>query len=260
MAAIPLQRFVALYDLHWGYERKGGRLHELHDPRALAVAMAFIGDFNPHHIILGGDMLDCGAISHHNDRKPGCIEGLRVDRDAEELRHTVLEPLERRRSRSLTYLIGNHEDWLNQIAEVMPGLGTRVSPEALLGLGPKWKVVQRGGFHRLGKLIFKHGDTIKGGEHAAKAAVISSERSIRFGHRHTFAAYTKLSDVDLKQKHTGISLPCLAQKGPGYGQGQANRWVSGFNYGWILPGGAFSDYVPLIINNRAVIEGKLYCG
>lgn len=260
MAKAPaLRRFVFATDLHWGYERKGGRLVALHDLRALSILLRFIDDFNPHDIVLGGDMLDCSAISHHNDRKPGRVEGLRLFRDASELRTHLLEPLERRKRCRLTYITGNHEDWLNQLVDAHPGLEGVVGLDAILRLG-KWKVIPQGGSHRLGKLVFKHGDQISGGEHCAKAAVIAAERSVRFGHFHTYQAFTKTSDVDSKQKHTGIAMPCLCRKGPGYGKGKANKWVNGFGYGYILPDGTFSDYAALIVNNQAVIHGKAYKG
>ena len=53
-----MEKFVALFDMHWGYERDGSR-HKvpLHDQKAISVAMQFIEDFKPDHVILGGDTL-----------------------------------------------------------------------------------------------------------------------------------------------------------------------------------------------------------
>jgi hypothetical protein len=256
---MKIERFVSLFDLHYGYERKHRKIVPLHDAPTLSIAKQFIKDFAPHHIVLGGDMLDCGAISHHNDRKPGRVEGLRIFSDAKELRTALLGPLEATRAK-LTYLIGNHEGWLNQLVEAVPGLEGLVEPEVLLDLGGRWKVVPQGEKFRLGKLVFKHGDSLTGGEHIAKAAVIASERSIRFGHHHTYAVYTKVSDVDLAQKHTGVSMPCMCRKGPGYGRGKANKWINGFGWGYILPNGTFTDYVTVVVKGQAVINGTHYRG
>ena len=253
-----MRRFVSLYDLHYGYERKRGRIVPMHDEKALRIVLKFVQDFKPHEVILGGDILDCGAIAHHNDRKPGKIEGLRLITDAQELRSTLLEPLEALRGTKLVYLIGNHEDWLSQLVDLHPGLEGIVGLEQLLKLGPRWKVVHQGGKYRLGKMVFRHGDTISGGEHTAKAAVIASERSVRFGHNHTWGVYTKVSDVDLTQRHTGISMPCLCRKGPGYGKGRANKWINGFGWGYVMPNGSFTDYVSPIVNNQTIIHGKVY--
>ena len=67
-----VEKFVFLTDIHWGYERDGSR-HKvpLHDERAVSIAMQFIADFKPDHVILGGDILDCGSVSHHRRGRVG---------------------------------------------------------------------------------------------------------------------------------------------------------------------------------------------
>lgn len=254
-----MEKFVFLTDLHWGYERVGGHRKPLHDTRALTIALDFIKDFEPDHVILGGDMLDCGPISHHNDRKPGRTEGLRIFADAKELRSALLAPLEALQGTTLTYIVGNHEDWLNDLIAAQPGLSGVVNPEVILGLD-QWKVIPNGGYHRLGKIVFCHGDQLRGGENIAKQAVVDHEKNIRFGHMHTYQAFTKVTPVDATG-HTGIAVPCLCRKGPGYAGGKPNKWVQGFQWGYIGgPGGSFCDYTTIITNGSAMIEGKHYRG
>lgn len=254
-----MQKFIALYDLHWGYERKGGHKIALHDQKALNVALAFAKDFKPDHIILGGDILDCGCISHHNHGKPGAVEGFRLLGDANELREAVIKPLEALKPKSLTYIVGNHEDWLNDLAEQIPALEGIVDVGSVLKLD-KWKVVPQGDAHKLGKLVFVHGDQIKGGEHSAKWGAMAYEANVRFGHHHTYQVYTKTSAIDANG-HTGVAVPCLCKKGPKYGGGAPNRWMQGFNWGWIGgPEGTFNDYVTVIVNGKATINGKSYSG
>ena len=55
-------------------------------------------------------------------------------------------------------------------------------------------------------------------------------------------------------------VPCLCTKGPKYGEGSPNRWVQGFNYGYLGSDGSYSDYIALIVNGRAIVEGKEYRG
>ena len=254
-----MEKFVALFDAHWGFERVKGHKVPLHDPKALDVALQFISDFKPDHVVLGGDMLDCGAISHHNDRKPGNTEGLRIFTDAEELRSTVLRPIEQAVRGRLIYHIGNHEDWLNDLVIGQPGLEGIVEPEVLLGL-KKWEVIPQGKVSRLSKLVFAHGDQLRGGEHIAKAATLIYEKNVRFGHHHTFQIYTKTSAVEANG-HTGIAVPCLCRKGPKYGEGAPNRWMQGFLWGYIDgPEGCFADYVSVIVNGKTIINGKIYRG
>lgn len=257
---MPMSKFVALYDLHWGYERKNGHKIALHDPRALDIAMQFIHDFKPDALILGGDILDCGAISHHNHGKPGRTEGLRILSDAEECFSSFIEPLHRMAIPQVAFIPGNHEDWLNDLEDANPGIRDMMELKKLLHLPSNWKLLPHGGAFNLGKLTFVHGDQLRGGEHVAKAAVIDWERSIRFGHYHTHQVYTKTSPLDVKQGRTGMAVGCLCTKDPKYGEGKANKWVQGFNFGYVERDGSFHDYHPIIINNRAVVEGKVYRG
>jgi metallophosphoesterase superfamily enzyme len=253
-----LEKFVALYDLHWGYQRKNGHKTPLHDAKALKVALDYIKDFKPDHIILGGDMLDCGAISHHNHGKPGATEGLKLMVDAKELVEAVIKPIEATKPKSLTYIIGNHEAWVEQFVEKHPTLEGILNVESLLDLSSKWKIVPQGETHKLGKLIFMHGDQIKGGEHSAKWATVAWEANVRFGHHHTYQVYTKTSAKDANG-HTGIAVPCLCKKDPAYGGGSPNRWVQGFQYGYVNgPDGIFNDYTAVIINGKSIIQGKIY--
>ncbi len=255
-----MERFIALFDLHWGYERRAGHKVPIHDQKALSVALQFVEDFKPHHTILGGDMFDCGAISHHTKDKPGQIEGLRLLGDAQELRTNLIDPVERLTKDSLTYHYGNHEDWLLDLIDTVPALEGVVEPENLLKLGKRWKVVPTGGASKLGKLTFIHGDTVKGGQYCANAAVTNYERNIRFGHFHTFQVATKTTPVDANG-HTGIAVPCLCRNGLRYGGGAPNKWMQGFLYGYVGgPSNSFNDVVVVIVNGVATINGKTYKG
>lgn len=253
-----MEKFIALYDLHWGYENRGGHKVALHDPKALSVALQFMEDFKPKHVILGGDILDCGSVSHHNKHKAGAVEGLRLFSDAVELRDTLLEPIERIAKGRLVYHVGNHEDWLNDLVSEQPGLSGIVDIANVLKLGKRWEVIPCGEASRLGKLVFIHGDQIKGSEFVAKNAVVAYEANVRFGHHHTFQVHTKTSAVDLNG-HTGVAIPCLCKKNPSYGGGAPNKWMQGFSYGYVDPKtGYFNDYFPIIINGHALIEGTHY--
>ena len=190
-----MEKFVALFDVHYGFERKGGHKVALHDEKAVKAALAFIKDFQPDHTILGGDILDCGAISHHNHGKPGAVEGFRLLSDAKECRKLLIDPVEAATRKSLTYIIGNHEDWLTDLVDQIPALEGIVDVKAVLQLGKDWKVVPQGESHKLGKVVFIHGDQVKGGEHSAKAATVAYEANVRFGHHHTYQVYTKTSAV-----------------------------------------------------------------
>jgi hypothetical protein len=256
-----MEKFLALFDLHWGYERRGGHKVTLHDPAALECALQFARDFKPDHIILGGDILDCGAVSHHNHGKPGATEGLKLVEDAKGCVAEVIRPLERAWSGRgrLVYHIGNHEDWLHDLEQKVPALEGMVTVQNLLKLDEKWEIIEQGGFSRLGKIVFIHGDQIRsGGVSAAKMAVEAYEKNVRLGHFHTYAVHTKTSEV-ADNGHTGMVVPCLCKRNPAYNEGAPNRWMQGFEYGWTDPKtGLFSDNVVIIVNGQAIVGGKRY--
>lgn len=256
-----MEKFIALFDTHIGYERDSSR-HKvaLHDSKAISVALQFAKDFKPDHIVLGGDILDCGAVSHHRRGHPGQTEGLRLLAEAKECRETLIEPLEQLGKGRLIYHIGNHEDWLADVVDDIPALEGIIDIGTLLKLDNKWEIIEQGKASKLGKLTFVHGDTVKGGQNPALWAVTAYERNIRFGHHHTFQLATKTTPVDANG-HTGIAVPCLCKKGPHYQEGAPSRWMQGFLWGYVNgPNGTFNDYVTVIVNGQAMINGKTYKG
>lgn len=256
-----MRSFISLFDLHYGYERDVYRHKKrLHDPKAMDIALQFVQDFKPDDLVLGGDMLDCGAIAHHNHGKPGRVEGFRVLADAKELRKEFLSELEKVKRTKFRYIVGNHEDWLNDIIDIEPGLEGLIDLKSILELDDRYEIIPQGKTTSLGKLLFMHGDQLRGGEHVAKAAVIAYERSVRFGHFHSHQTYTKTSALDIKLGKTGVIVPCLCTKGPKYGEGAPNRWAQGLNFGWVQKDGTFTDYVATIVNGRTTINGKTYKG
>lgn len=253
-------KFLYAVDVHYGFERVHGHKRPLHDTKAISAVLQFAGDFKPDIVILGGDILDCGAVSHHNHGKPGATEGLRLLGDAKECRAAVIEPLEQLKPKQLVYIEGNHEAWLHHLVEQQPTLEGIVDLKALLKLD-RWKVVPQGGQFDLGKLTFLHGDTVSGGEHVAKQAVTNYERSVRFGHYHTYQAFTKNSPSEYKNAKTAVAVPCLCLKTPKYGKGKPNRWVQGFQWGFVGEGGRYTDYTSVIVDGRFVGPGgKQYKG
>ena len=183
---------------------------------------------------------------------------MKLIEDAKGLHEALIKPLEAMKLRSLSYIVGNHEDWLNDLQDTIPALEGYFDVKSVLHLSPKWNVVPQGEFMKLGKLVFMHGDTIKGGEYSAKWGALTYGANVRFGHYHTYQVYTRTAAVE-SNGHTGVAVPCLCHKFPRYGGGAPNRWMQGFLYGAINgPAGAFGDAVAVIVNGQAVINGKVY--
>jgi len=255
------QRFIAFFDLHFGNERRHGKQVELHDPKAFAAMLEFAKDFRPHQIVLGGDILDCGAVSHHLKGKPRKQDGLRLLQDFDRAKKDLIGPIQALGATRHIYHIGNHEAWIDQFLDENPGVEGLVEISKGLELRyPLWKVEEQGAISKVGKLHFTHGDQIRSSMHPAKWAVDTYERSIRFGHFHRAQLHTKISALDATDIRTGMAVPALCRRDPTYGRGTPNQWSLGFIWGYIFPDGSFSDYLTFIVKNRFAANGKVYKG
>lgn len=257
--------YIFLPDIHYGFERVQGKKVALHNPRILDAVGLFIGDFKPDYIIYGGDALDCGPVSHHNRKRNFSIEGLRLIEDAEGLKTLLrdyrLAAFKKDEGEAHeVYIEGNHEDWLNDLVEDYPGLAGAFDLHRLLFGSKEPTIIPQGGVYKLGKLHFLHGDQVRSSLYPSRWAVDAYEKSVRFGHFHTYQTFTKVSALDASDARTGVAVPCLCNRGPGYGKGAPNRWLNGFNYGYVESNGTYFDMTPIITNNKFVAEGVEYAG
>lgn len=254
-------RFVFAVDVHWGYEINGRVKQPLHNLKAITAMLEFSRDFRPHGFVLGGDVLDLGAISHWNKKNKLSLEGLRIQQDMEEVGRHILAPIEDMGAVDQVWINGNHERFLEDLVEAEPGLADTLTIPRLLNLDARgWEFIPTGGHLDLGKLRFVHGDQLGGGDAVAKAAILEHNNSIAFGHFHTHQEYVKHSPVDSSDIHVGIAVPALANRGPAYMKRRANKWANGFMSGAIFPDGSFSYQVTKIVNGRFFANGRVYKG
>lgn len=262
--ATDYQKFVFSPDKHWGYTNQKGKLQPIHDEKAIMAMLEFARDFKPDVWIEGGDSLDLSGISHWNKSKPLDIESLEIDRDMEEYDEQVLMPIDELMGEGRKeWLEGNHEAWLEQVKQSFPALrgSATLNLEKKLDLRDRgWRWRDQGIPVSVGKLLFVHGDTINGGEHVAKKAVLDYNANVRFGHHHTHQVYTKHSPVSTDEVKTGMAVGCLCNRNPLYNKRRPNKWVTGFNYGYVFRDGTYSDFHPVIINGKFAAEGKVYRG
>lgn len=257
---MPITRGLFFVDSHWGHEIKGGKKRPLHDPAAHSILLQVAQDWKPHTVIMGGDGLDCGAASHWNRNKPRLTEGLRLEKDANDFQERVLAPLAAG-AKQLHYILGNHEDWVEQFVDENPAVEGLVSVDEMLALTQNgWTVHPQGSVLPLGKLHFMHGDTVRSAAYPARYAVDTYGRSVVFGHFHTPQSYTKVSALDTTDVHTGRSVGCLCRKDPSYGRGAPNRWAQGFLLFEIADDGCFQLHEVTVTAGKALWHGRRYRG
>lgn len=260
------KKFVALYDLHVGWEKKWEKGELVTFPtfnkKSIDAAKAFIFDFAPDILLLGGDALNAGPISHWNKGKPILDAGLHLKKEFDTLDDLILKPFEKVKRK--IWLTGNHERWIESHVEEHPGLAGMVEPQSYLKLKARnWEVYSQGEAASIGKLHFVHGDTVLrngAGVNPARTLVNAYRRNIRAGHLHTYSAAIEMTSVDAKDWHSGIIVPSLSTRNPAFMKNNPNTFVNGFLYGYSWPSGEFSDAVVLINNGTFTVGGKVYRG
>jgi metallophosphoesterase superfamily enzyme len=255
------KRFIALFDVHVGkeYRRVRGErvVRASHNLAALRAVMDFVGDWKPDVFILGGDQLNCGPISHWHRGKPRVDENFRLKWEYNVLTQEVLDRVPPRCEK--IWLTGNHEMWIEQVLDEMPGLEGLIEPASALPLGD-WDYYDQGEIYKLGKLHFIHGDTVKPGVNVARRAAAMYRRNLRMGHHHRYEAATDVTPIDQRDFHSTIVVPAMSNRNMAYMKNAPSNHMQGFLLGEVFPNGDFQDHVMIINKNRFYWNGKMYGG
>ena len=261
-------RFIALFDLHIGKEyiqTKGEMiLQPTHNAAAIEAVRQFSDDFEPHVLLLGGDQINCGPVSHWHNGKPRLTEGFRLKDEMDRLDELVLRPFEDtmlKTGRRKIWLDGNHEAWIQDFLAGNPGVEGLVAPNDYLKLKKRgYELYSQGEIASVGKVHFVHGDVIlgKGAANPAAKLVGAYQRNIRAGHLHTYAAHIQESPVDRQDYHSGIIVPSLSNRCPAFIKYNPNKFMNGFLFGSVWENGEFTDHVMVINKNSFSYGGKIY--
>jgi Calcineurin-like phosphoesterase len=268
--AQTIKRFMALYDIHVGTDKRlvDGRMKSelTHSLPAIKAVMDFAVDFKPDWLILGGDQLNCGPVSHWNAGKPRLMPDMNLKWEMDELDKLILKPFDAiiPASGRKVWKSGNHEQWINQFVNENPGVEGLCEPENYLKLRERgWELAGDEDIIQFGKINFIHGHevfkrgTVLAGSGAKKMGN-AYRRNIRAGHLHTYEVYTDITPVDRSDYHTSIILPAMARASQAYAGGSSSNFQQGFGFGYVMPDGNFSDYVSIINNGKFVWNGRIY--
>jgi predicted phosphodiesterase len=245
-------RIAVIPDCHIPYQ----------DEKALNTALQIIADYKPQKVIILGDFIDCAPVSHWNRENLLEREGMRLAKDYAKA-NVVLDQIGKT-CKDLVYLNGNHEDWVYQMVQRQPELEGMIEPEVGLKFEERtakgWKIkhLEYGKVYNLGKLWFTHG-TYTSMNHAKKH-VESYGRSIVYGHLHDVQLYTKVSPIDIEDKHIGLSLGCLSKKNPHFMRNRPNNWVHAIGLGVVRKDGTFNIDPVIISDGKASYGGVTYDG
>ena len=191
----------------------------------------FLRHRKPKYFVLGGDNLSMDCISHWNSES---FKRVGFDRVKYIFQMEIagfkkqLDTFRRILPKSeIVYITGNHEDWIRQFCDLYPQMRD-MTLESLLEIKKlDIELIPFGGKYKIGKLYIQHGHEY-GTENPAKQALMRTHKSVAMGHHHNQIMWSDFSDIDEKEKHVAMVVPCYAKLAPGYGKGRPNRWTNGF--------------------------------
>ncbi len=234
----PGYTIVAIPDVH------GDATAPLHP--AYQVVEKFILTRKPEVVVILGDFLDMGSLSHWAKGKPKLLEGKRYWADME-MGKRRLQTLRGACGR-MEFLMGNHEDWLYKFLEEQPSLTGALDIRRDLGLddlGIGFTEVNQ--VLSIGKLNFIHG-WYTNIYHARKHLDEMGDH-IFYGHTHDHQAFAKPVRAK-RHPYIAMSLGCLCDLNPHYLRNKPARHLHGFGIFEVIGDGSFTPLFIPIINGR----------
>lgn len=189
-----------------------------HDEQAVRLAIDCCEDAGATHVILNGDIADCGPASRHKGKRKKAIlnEGT--------LRASVAKGrwiYDWARTRPCVLVEGNHEAWVFEAIEASPEMHGS-STTSLMGLpsdGAGWAVLPSQSRVRLGSRCWEHGNALfpqgNGGQNPGNSIKGKApDQTTSIGHLHrVFATFWTSQDTDGVDRTRGafgnghLSLP-----------------------------------------------------
>lgn len=186
------------------------------------------------HVLANGDIFNCATVSHHTETrsralaKYGSLEG-----EAATGRKYLgwLSASGRR----VIYGVGNHEDWINDVA-LYSGLGSTLSVRAALAVPDSIEVLPHGYQLRVGSLAIEHGDIALGRSSGGANLAANILRRypmqttvVNHFHREGYAVSTTPDSSGILRSHAAYALGHMSD--PTAHSGYAGRtpdWQQGF--------------------------------
>lgn len=234
-----------------------------HDEVAVNAFLNFAKHYRPHGYINLGDFMEMGSVSHWDpkDAKPRRFAPeAKAARGLLKKTDTALGP----QCIYKRFLIGNHEDWLdqyliNKVPEFLDGLeelGVSLRVQDLLGLKDLgYRTIPLNEVLRLGDLHYIHGYYTN--THHAKKHLEVFGCNLMYGHLHDVQSH---SGVSVKGVHEAISIGCLRLLNAPFMKGKPNNWSHCFGIVEYRIDGSYTRSFPIIVNGRFSYAGKLFDG
>lgn len=227
------------------------------DNAAISVFCKFLKSYKPHGLINLGDFMEMGPVSHWGTNGNKLVDEAKQGRELLKSIGDSAGP----QCIFKRFLIGNHEDWLNQyLNEKVPELGnldelgTSLKIENLLGLKDLgYRSIPLNEILRLGDAHFIHG-FYTGQNHAKKHLDVFGV-NIYYGHLHDVQSY---SGVSVKGMHEAMSLGCLRTLNAPFLKSRPSNWSHALGIFEFRYDGSYTRYVPIIVEGVMSFNGVIY--
>ncbi len=255
---MKVKQAIAVYDTHY----------PMHHKSTWKAIFHYLRENKPDVFIFGGDQFHFDCISHHTKQTPIFRTRRAYMNDIEGFDRIILTPLERLLPQDCEkiWLIGNHEDWEQDLINEQPELEDAIGHVKLLRLVERgWTIIPLGHAYKLGKLNVIHGETLTGignqaGMYPSRKAVELYAGNVLAGHTHAPQTFTKISPVEHTNKWMGTIAPTAGAVNPAYLRNRPTAWLNGFVRVDVLSNGNFNLYSLIITNGQFSYNGILYGG
>lgn len=247
-------------------------VHDLHYPKhdkpTVKAWLELCKDRKPNVFIFGGDQFHFDCISHHTKQQPIFRTRRAYMNDIQGFDKEILTPLERALPDGCEkiWIIGNHEDWEQDLINEHPELEDAIGHVRLLKLVERgWTIIPLGHCYKLGKLVIIHGEVLSGvgnqaGIYPSRKAVDLYGASVLAGHTHAPQSFTKVSPVQHIQKHQGYISAISGNVNPEYLRNRPTAWLTGFNVIEVFPSGQFNYFSVITVRGLCCYGGQVYGG
>jgi predicted phosphodiesterase len=214
----------------------------------------FIKIYKPHETILLGDFMDCMSVSHWNEGRPLLVENKRY---CEEIgfANKQLDYLQKY-SKMITYLEGNHENWVEQYIERFPQLQGGIEIPLRLELEDRrieWIPLNQ--LYKVGHMSFTHG--IYTNNFHAKKHLETFGGCICYGHTHRSQSHTW--KMAMQEPIMAYGLGCLCSHSPHYLKNKPASWIDQFAIMECDHDTGRFNLLPInITNNQFIYDGVVF--
>jgi len=202
-------------------------------------------------IVLAGDFMNLACISHWNKGKPGAIEGQRLRADYTCAQNYIdhIKP----HATELVYMIGNHEDWVEQACQETPAYRGFIDIMSNIHNVDTW--IPNNGVHRIGRLRIVHG--LYCNEFAAKKHLFRMHDNVMFFHTHRGQLYS--DNIYGVRPIAAWNIGGTCSMNPEYAKGTEPNWQHQFAIVTEdVASGTFWVEVVWIIDKRICYGGYVY--